>query len=190
MAVAEACKSQDLRDFRDRDDVAPERFLTLRGGGAASAAASLSISAGLRAPAFLEDLGAASLAAAVERRVLVGRFPATTTTTSSSSSPSLSSSSSVCSPATGSAFSLPLSLPRVPAPVSASTVVMVDEADEEERARLQVPPAAETAVEDPEENDGDRSRVRRAEERETAGLACAFFPAAASLVRRRDVPAC
>jgi len=67
---------------------------------------------------------------------------------------------------------------------------MVDEADEEERARLQVPPAAETAVEDPEENDGDRSRVRRAEERETAGLACAFFPAAASLVRRRDVSAC
>lgn len=76
------------------------------------------------------------------------------------------------------------------APVSAaSTVVLVEEADEEERARFELPPAAETAVEDPEENDGDRWRVRRAEEREgPPELACAAFFPAASLVRPRDVP--
>lgn len=76
------------------------------------------------------------------------------------------------------------------APVSvASTVVLVEEADEEERARFELPPAAETAVEDPEENDGDRCRVRRAEEREgPSELACAAFLPAASLVRPRDVP--
>jgi hypothetical protein len=65
---------------------------------------------------------------------------------------------------------------------------MVDEADEEERARFELLPAAETAVEDPEENDGDRSRARRAEGREGAGLTGAFLPAA-PLVRPRDVPA-
>ena len=71
---------------------------------------------------------------------------------------------------------------------SASTVVMVEEADEEERARFELLPAAETAVEDPEEKDGDRSRARRAEERQGAELTGAFLPAA-SLVRPRDVPA-
>lgn len=71
---------------------------------------------------------------------------------------------------------------------SASTVVTVEEADEEERARFELLPAAETAVEDPEENDGDRSRARRAEGREGAGVTGAFLPAA-SLVRPRDVPA-
>ena len=185
-------KSQDLRDFRDRDDVtAPERFLTLRGGGA-SAAASLSISAGLREtvvpPGFLEEgLGTTvSLAAAAERRrVLMGRFPTSLSLSPPSSSSSSSSSSSVSSPASASAFSLPLSLPMAPA--SASTVVMVEEADEEERARFELLPAAETAVEDPEEKDGDRSRARRAEEREGAELTGAFLPAA-SLVRPRDVP--
>jgi hypothetical protein len=73
---------------------------------------------------------------------------------------------------------------------------MVEDADEEERARFEVPPVAETAVEDPEENDGDRSRVRRAEEDcegVAADLACAaadaFFLLDASLLRLRDVPA-
>jgi len=184
-----------LRDFRDRDDdVTPERFLTLRGGGGcggADAAASLSISAGLCEavvrPGFLEEgLATVSLVAAVERRrVLTGRFT-TSFSFSFSSSSSSPSFSSVSSPASASAFSLPLSLPIALA--SASTVVMVEEADEEERARFELLPAAETAVEDPEENDGDRSRARRAEGREGAGLAGAFLPAA-SLVRPRDVPA-
>ena len=186
-------KSQDLRDFRDRDDVtAPERFLTLRGGGV-SAAASLSISAGLREtvvpPGFLEEgLSTVSLVAAGRRRVLMGRFLTSLSMSMSSSSSSASSSfssSSVSSPASASAFSLPLSLPM--ALPSASTVVMVEEADEEERARFELLPAAETAVEDPEENDGDRSRARRAEGREGAELTGAFLPAA-SLVRPRDVP--
>jgi hypothetical protein len=181
-----------LRDFRDRDDVAPERFLTLRGGGA-DAASSLSISAGLCEtvvpPGFLEEvLGntVSLVAAAVERRRdLTGRFP--TSLSSSSSSSSSAFSSAVSSPASASAFSLPLSLPM--ALPSASTVVMVEEADEEERARFELLPAAETAVEDPEEKDGDRSRARRAEGREGgAGLTGAFLPAA-SLVRPRDVPA-
>jgi hypothetical protein len=173
---------QDLRDFRDRDDVTPGRFLTLR--GASAAAASLSISAGLREPVvppgFLEGLGTTTSLTAVERRrFLVDRLPA---------SLSSSSSWSVSSPPT--AFCLPLSLPVATlAPVStASTVVLVEEADEEERARFELPPAAETAVEDPEENDGDRSRVRRAEEREgPPELACAAFFPAASLARPRDV---
>jgi len=54
--------------------------------------------------------------------------------------------------------------------------VLVEEANEEERACLELPPAAETAVDDPEENDGDISRVRRTEEREGVGVACTFFP--------------
>lgn len=95
---------------------------------------------------FLEDLGAASLV--VGRLDLVDRFPASSSV----------SSSSVTS-ATSAAFSLPLPLPLLP--VSAPTVVLVEETDEEDRARLEVLPAAETAVDDPEENDGDRSRVRR-----------------------------
>jgi hypothetical protein len=177
---ARAYTCQDLRDFRDRDDVSPERLLTLRGG--ASAITSLSISVGLRRLVvprrFLEGFDpAASLAE--ERLVRVDRFPAI-------SSPS-SSSSSVSSSGTTSAFALPLPLLLL-APVSATTVVLVEDADEEERARLELPPAAETAVDDPEENEGDLSRVRRTEEREGAGLACAFLPKA-SLLRPRDVPA-
>jgi hypothetical protein len=179
-ARARAYTCQDLRDFRDRDDVTPERLLTLRGG--ASAITSLSISVGLRTvvvpPCFLEGFDpAASLAE--ERLLRVDRFPAV--------SPSSSPSSSVSSSGATTAFALPLPLlPLVP--VSATTVVLVEDADEEERARLELPPAAETAVDDPEENEGDLTRVRRAEEREGAGLACTFLPEA-SLLRARDVPA-
>jgi hypothetical protein len=167
--------------FRDRDDVTPERLLTLRGG--ASALASLSISAALCrlvvAPCFLEGFDPAFLA--VERLGRFDRFPTTTTTSSASSS--------VSSSAATSAFALPLPLTLLLlAPVSATTVVLVEEADEEDRARLELPPAAETAVDDPEENDGDLSRARRAEEREGAGLGCTFLPAA-SLPRPREVPA-
>ena len=173
---------QDLR-FRDRDDVTPERLLTLRGG--ASALASLSISAALCrlvvAPCFL--VGFAPTFFAVERLGRFDRFPTTTTTSSSPSSSSVSSSAAT------SAFALPLPLTLLLlAPVSATTVVLVEEADEEDRARLELPPAAETAVDDPEENDGDLSRARRAEEREGAGLACTFLPTA-SLPRPREVPA-
>ena len=100
---------------------------------------------------FLEDFEAASLA--VVRLDLADRFPA-----------SSSVSSSVAS-ATSTTFSLPLLL----LPVSASTVVLVEETDEDDRARLDLLPAAETAVDDPEENDGDRSRVRR-EDREAGTL--------------------
>jgi hypothetical protein len=108
------------------------------------------------------------------RRVLVGRF-----CTSSSVSSSTAEAAST-------AFSLPLPL-LLAAPVSASTVVLLEEA-EEERARFDLLPAAETAVDEPEENDGDRSRARRAEEREGDELTLAFlFPV--SLVRARDVPA-
>jgi len=169
-----------LRDFRDRDDVTPERLLTLRDG--ASAITSLSISAGLRRvvvpPCFLEGFDlAASLAE--ERLVRVDRFPVL--------SLSSSSSSSVSSSGTTSAFALPLPLLLL-VPVSATTVVLVEDADEEERARLELPPAAETAVDDPEENEGDLSRVRRTEERKDAELACTFLPEA-SLLRPRDVPA-
>jgi hypothetical protein len=183
---------QDLRDFRDRDVVALERFLALR-GRASAAAASLSISAGLREPVvppgFLEGLGTTSLTAVERRRVLVDLLPASLSLSSSSSSCSSSSSSVSSPPAAEAAFSLPLSLPLALTPASAaSTVVLVEEAEEEERARFEWPPAAETAVEDPEENDGDRSRVRRAEEREGPELAWpAFFPAA-SLARPRDMP--
>jgi len=98
---------------------------------------------------FLEDLGAVSLV--VVRLDLPDRFPA-----------SSSVSSSVAS-ATSTAFSLPF--PLLLLPVSAPTVVLVEETDEDDRARLELLPAAETAVDDPEENEGDRSRVRR-EERE------------------------
>jgi len=182
-AGARAYSGQDLRDFLDRDDVTPGRLLTgltLRGG--ASAIASLSISAELRKlvvpPRFLEGFDpAASLAE--ERLVRVDRFPA--------ASSSISSSSSVSSSGATPVFALPLPLFLL-ALVSATTVVPVEEADEEERARLELPPAAETAVDDPEENEGDLSRVRRTEEREGAGLACAFLPMA-SLLRTRDVPA-
>jgi hypothetical protein len=146
--------SQVLRAFRVRDDVTLDRFRTLRG---ASAASSLSVSSALRLVAppacFLEDLDAASLV--VGRLDLADRFPA-----------SSSVSSSVAS-ATSAAFSLPL--PLLLLPVSASTVVLVEETDEEERARLDLRPAAETAVDDPEENEGDRSRVRR-EDREAGTL--------------------
>jgi hypothetical protein len=76
---------------------------------------------------------------------------------------SSSVSSSVTS-ATSAAFSLPLPLPLLP--VSAFTVVLVEETDEDDRARLVLLPAAETAVDDPEENDGDRSRAARREGRE------------------------
>jgi hypothetical protein len=177
---ARAHTCQDLRDFRDRDDVTPERLLTLRGG--ASAITSLSISVELRRPVvppcFLEGFDpAASLAE--ERLVRVERFPAV--------SPLSSSSSSVSSSRATTAFALPLPLLQL-VPVSATTVVLVEDADEEERARLELPPAAETAVDDPEENEGDLSRVRRTEEREGAGLACTFLPEA-SLLRPRDVPA-
>lgn len=176
---ARALAGHDLRDFRDRDDVTPERLLTLRGG--ASAVASLSISAGLRRlvvpPCFLEGFDPASFAA-VERLGRFDRFPTTTS----------SSSSSVSSSAATSAFALPLPLRLLLAPGSATTVVLVEEADEEDRARLELPPAAETAVDDPEENDGDLSRARRAEVREGAGLACTFLPTA-SLPRPREVPA-
>ena len=174
---ARAYTSQDLRDFRDRDDVTPERLLlTLR--GEASATASLSISAELRrpvvAPCFLEGFDpAASLTE--ERLVLVDRFPAV--------SSSSSSSSSVSSSGARSAFALPLPFLLL-VPVSVTTVVLVEDADDEERARLELPPAAETAVDDPEENEGDLSRVRRTEEREGA---CTFLPKA-SLLRPRDVP--
>jgi len=170
--------SHDLRDFRDRDGVTPERFLAFL---CVSAAASLFISAELREvvapppPFFLDGLDCGSLAE--ERRVLIDRFPA-----SSSSSSPLSSSA----PARSAAFSLPL--PLAFAPVSRPTVVLVDEAEEEDRARFELPPAAETAVDDPEENDGDRSRVRRVDERDDGGLACTFLPTA-SLERPRDVPA-
>lgn len=102
---------------------------------------------------FLEDFDAASLA--VERLDLADRFPASSSV--SSSVPS----------ATSTAFSLPL--PLLLLPVSASTVVLVEETDEDDRARLDLLPAAETAVDDPEENDGDRSRVRR-EDREAGTL--------------------
>jgi len=168
-----------LRNFRDRDDVTPERLLTLRGG--ASAIASLSISVELRRPVlppcFLEAFDpAASLAE--ERLVRVDRFP-----TASSSS---SSSSSVSSSGATSAFAFPLPLVLLVL-TSATTVVLVEEADEEERPRLELPPAAETAVDDPE-NEGDLSRVRRTEEREGAGLACTFLPMV-SLLRPRDTPA-
>jgi hypothetical protein len=177
-ARAHCC--QDLRDFRDRDDVTPERLLTLRGG--ASAVTSLSISTGVRRlvvpPCFLEGFDpAASLAEA--RLVRVDRLPAGSSASSSSSS---------VSSGTTSAFALPLPLPLLLVPVSTTTVVLVEDADEEERARLELPPAAETAVDDPEENEGDLSRVRRTEEREDAGFACAFLPKA-SLLRARDVPA-
>ena len=95
---------------------------------------------------FLEDLGAASL---VSRLDLADRFPA-----------SSSVSSSVASATSAAAFSLPLPLPLLP--VSASTVVLVEETYEDDRARLELLlPAAETAVEEPEENEGERSRVRR-----------------------------
>ena len=57
------------------------------------------------------------------------------------------------------AFSLPL--PLLLLPVSAPTVVLVEETDEDDRARLELLPTAETAVDDPDEKDGDRSRVRR-----------------------------
>lgn len=67
-------------------------------------------------------------------------------------------------------------------------VTLVEEANDEERARLELPPAAETAVDDPEENDGDLLRVRRVKEREGAAVACTFLPTA-SLLRPRDVPA-
>lgn len=129
-------------------------------------------------PCFLEGFDpAASLAE--ERLLRVDRFPAV--------SPSSSPSSSVSSSGATTAFALPLPLlPLVP--VSATTVVLVEDADEEERARLELPPAAETAVDDPEENEGDLTRVRRAEEREGAGLACTFL-SEASLLRTRDVPA-
>jgi hypothetical protein len=176
-------QSQDLRDFRDRDDVTPERLLTLRGG--ASAVASLSISAEPVVvpppPCFLEGFVEPAASFAVERLVRFDRLPTSSLT---------SSSSSVSSSAATLAFALPLPLPLLLplAPVSATMVVLVvEEADEEERARLELPPAAETAVDDPEENDGDLSRVRRAEEREGAG-ACTFLPIA-SLLRPRDVPA-
>lgn len=96
-------------------------------------------------PCFLEDLGAASLMAG--RLDLADRFPASSSVSSSVTS------------ATSATFSLPLPLPLLP--VSASTVVLVEEADEDDRARLELLPAAETAVDDPEENDGDRSRARR-----------------------------
>ena len=97
-------------------------------------------------PCFLEDLGAASLV--VGRLDLPDRFPA-----SSSVSSSVASATSV-------AFSLPL--PLLLLPDSAPTVVLVEETDEDDRARLDgLLPAAETAVDDPDENDGDRSRVRR-----------------------------
>ena len=76
---------------------------------------------------------------------LADRFPASSSVSSSVTS------------ATSATFSLPLPL----LPVSASTVVLVEEADEDDRARLELLPAAETAVDDPEENDGDRSRARR-----------------------------
>ena len=171
---ATGVKGQDLRAFRGRDDVTLERFLAFRG---ASATASLSISGVppvASAPSdFLEAFGPASLVVEV-RRVLVGRF----CTSSSVSSSTVE--------ATSTAFSLPLPL-LLAALVSASTVVLLEEA-EEERARFGLLPAAETAVDEPEENDGDRSRARRAEEREGDGLAFAFlFPA--SSVRARDVPA-
>jgi hypothetical protein len=91
---------------------------------------------------FLEFFAAASLA--TERRVLVGRFSASSSVSSSATS------------AMSTAFSLPLPLLLV-VPASASTVVLVEDADEE-RARFEVLPAAETAVDEPEENDGDRSR--------------------------------
>jgi len=126
-------------------------------------------------PVFLDGLGCVSLVEV--RRGLIDRFPV------SSSSPSPLSSSAPTKPA---AFSFPL--PLALAPASRSTVVLVDEAEEEDRARFELPPAAETAVDDPEENDGDRSRVRRVDEREDGGLACTFFPTA-SLVRSQDVPA-
>lgn len=174
---ARAHASQDLRDFRDRDDVTPGRLLTLRGG--ASVITSPSISTGHRRllvpPCFLEGFDpAASLAE--ERLVRVDRIPAV--------SSSSSSSSSVSSSRATSAFALPLPL----VPISATTVVLVEDADEEDRARLELLPAAETAVDDPEENEGDLSRVRRTEEREGARLACTFLPDA-SLLRPRDVPA-
>lgn len=170
----DARAGQDLRDFRDRDDVTPERLLTLRGG--ASAVDSLSISAAVAPPCcFLDGLDPASFA--VERLVRLDRLPTT------------SPSSSVSSSAATSAFALPLPLLLLLlAPVSTTMVALVEEADEEERARLELPPAAETAVDDPEENDGDLSRVRRAEEREGAGVACTFLPTA-TLLRPRDVPA-
>jgi len=143
--------SQDLRAFRDRDDVTLDRFRTLRG---ASAASSLSVFSGPRLvvplPCFLEDLDAASLV--VGRLDLRNRLPA-----SSSVSSSVASARSV-------AFSLPL--PLLLLPVSAPTVVLVEETDEDDRARLELVPTAETAVDDPDEKDGDRSRVRR-EGRET-----------------------
>lgn len=169
-----------MRDFRDRDDVTPERLLTLRGG--ASAITGLSISAGLcelvLPPCFLEGFDPAA-SFAEERLLRVDRFPAV------SLSPSSSSSVSSSGATTAFAFPLPLLLLVL---VSATTVVLVEDADEEERARLELPPAAETAVDDPEENEGDLSRVRRAEEREGAGLACTFLTEA-SLLRPRDVPA-
>lgn len=172
--------SHDLRDFRDRDDVNPERLLTLRGG--ASATTSLSISAGPRRlalpPCFLEGFDPA-VSLAEGRLVRVDRLPTVP--------PSSSSSSSVSSSGATSAFALPLPLPLLVL-VSATTVVLVEDAEEEERARLELPPAAETAVDDPEENEGDLSRVRRTEEREGTGLACTFLPMA-SLLRPRDAPA-
>ena len=159
-----------MRAFRGRDDVTLERFLAFRG---VSAVASLSISAELKLAVvtgmssdFLKFFGFGSLAA--ERRVLVNGF---------------SVSSSVSSSA---AFALPLPLLPIVSG-SGSTVVLVEEA-EEERARFELLLAAETAVEEPEENDGDRSRVRRAEERTGDGLAGSFL-IPASLVRPRDVPA-
>lgn len=161
--------SQVLRAFRVRVDVTLDRFRTLRG---ASTASSLSVSSGLRLvvlPAcFLGDLVAASLV--VGRLDLADRFP-----------PSSSVSSSVAS-ATSVAFSLPL--PFLLLPVSASTVVLVEETEDDDRARLDLRPAAETAVDDPEENEGDRSRVRR-EDREAGTLLLAV-----SLVWPRDEPAC
>jgi hypothetical protein len=171
-----AIEYQDLRAFRGRDDVTLERFLAFRG---ASAAASLSIAAEFGGAAvagmlsdFLEFFGPASLGA--ERRVLVDRFSVSSSVSSSTTS------------AASTAFPLPLPLLLV-VPVSGSTVVLVEEADEE-RARFELLPAAETAVDEPEENDGDRSRVRRGEGRDGNGLVCAFlFPV--SLMRPRDVPA-
>ena len=71
-------------------------------------------------PCFLEDLGAVSLV--VVRLDLLDRFP-----TSSSVSSSVASAISM-------AFSFPLPLLLLPG--SASTVVLVEETDEDDRARL------------------------------------------------------
>jgi hypothetical protein len=113
---------------------------------------------------------------AVERLVLFDRLPASSLS---------STSSSVSSSAATSAFALPL--PLLLAPVSTTMVTLVEEVDNEEWACLELPSAAETAVDDPEENDGDLSWVRHVEKREGAAVACTFLPTA-SLLRPCDVP--